>query len=89
MDLVRPKSEATRKSESFAIVFRDGFSRYSRMYPIASNQDAPHARECFLAGTGWEGDVKVMHTGNGSDFEREFGSILDRKRSKREYVPLG
>ena len=50
-DLVGPKSVKTIKGQSYALLFRDYFSRFSWMYLLKSKDQASRALQGFLADT--------------------------------------
>lgn len=89
VDLLGPRSVVRKEGKLYTIVPRDGCSRYSWMYRLASKQDTPHALECFLADDRMDCSIKMMRSDNGPEFRGEFGAILDRKTIEREYILPG
>ena len=78
-----PKRVKTIERHSFALLFRDDFSRFSWIYMLKSKDQASRTLQRFLADTRNDGVVETIRSDNGDEFLSEFSRVCDQNKVKR------
>ena len=87
VDLSGEKEFPAIGGKRYAIVFRDDYSRYMWVYLLRRKSDAVGALEKFLCDTRSDGEVAILRSDGGTEFQGPFQDLCLKQRIHRELTP--
>lgn len=86
---MNPKSLENPGGTRYAILFRDGFSKYSWLHFLTSKSEALRSWDRLLANTRPESTVKTIRCDNRPKFAGSSSRLRDNHRVRREFTNAG